>query len=67
MPVSVETIADRVVMLHGGKVLAAGTLDDVKQVDDPRVRAFFGRERAPGRGGAAGDDTLLALISAEGG
>lgn len=63
---SVETIADRVVMLHGGRVLAAGTLDDVKQVDDPRVRAFFGRERAQGAG-AGDNDSLLARISAEGG
>ncbi len=40
---SIQMIADRAVMLHAGKVLAAGTLDEVQAVDDPQVQAFFDR------------------------
>ncbi|HKA53919.1 MAG TPA: hypothetical protein VKJ47_09690, partial [Candidatus Binatia bacterium] len=40
---SIQMIADRAVMLHNGKVLAAGTLDEVRALDHPQVRAFFDR------------------------
>jgi ABC-type transporter Mla maintaining outer membrane lipid asymmetry ATPase subunit MlaF len=36
-------IADQAIMLHAGKVLAAGTLDEVRSLDHPHVRAFFDR------------------------
>ena len=41
---SVELIADRVCMLHRGKVIALGTLDEVKRVDHPFIEQFFRRE-----------------------
>ena len=41
---SVETIADRVTMIHQGHVLEDGTLDEVRASKHPRVRAFFDRE-----------------------
>lgn len=40
---SVEVVADRVVMLHRGRIVALGTLDEVKRIDDPYVRQFFER------------------------
>ena len=40
---SVETIADRVIMLHGGRVIANGSLDEVKSTEHPMVRSFFDR------------------------
>ena len=40
---SIQMIADRAIMLHAGKVLAAGTLDEVRSLDHPHVRAFFDR------------------------
>jgi phospholipid/cholesterol/gamma-HCH transport system ATP-binding protein len=40
---SIQMIADRAIMLHAGKVLAAGTLDEVRSMDHPQVRAFFDR------------------------
>ena len=40
---SIQMIADRAVMLDDGKVLAAGPLDEVRQTDHPKIRAFFDR------------------------
>lgn len=40
---SIEAIADQAVMLHKGKVLAAGPLDEVRALPHPQVRAFFDR------------------------
>ena len=40
---SIQMIADQAVMLHAGKVLAAGTLAEVQAMDDPQVQAFFDR------------------------
>ncbi len=40
---SIQMIADRAIMLHGGKVLADGTLEEVRAMDHPHVRAFFDR------------------------
>jgi phospholipid/cholesterol/gamma-HCH transport system ATP-binding protein len=41
---SVEVVADRVLMLHRGEIVALGTLDEVKRVDHPYVRQFFDRQ-----------------------
>lgn len=40
---SIHEIADRAIMLDQGKVIAHGTLDQVKQVDHPLIEGFFGR------------------------
>ena len=41
---SVKIIADRIAMLHEGRILAVGTLDELQQSDDPIVRQFLNRE-----------------------
>jgi len=40
---SIQMIADQAVMLHQGKVLAAGPLQEVQEADHPQIRAFFDR------------------------
>lgn len=40
---SIQMIADQAVMLHQGKVLAAGSLQEVQATDHPQIRAFFDR------------------------
>ncbi|MDH5258686.1 MAG: hypothetical protein OEX07_11780, partial [Gammaproteobacteria bacterium] len=40
---SIHEIADRAIMLDQGKVVAYGSLDQVKQVDHPLIEGFFGR------------------------
>jgi phospholipid/cholesterol/gamma-HCH transport system ATP-binding protein len=37
---SVFSIADRIVMLYEGKVIAEGAMQDIKNSDDPRVKQF---------------------------
>ena len=37
---SVEALADRVALLHEGRLVAEGSFDEVKQSDDPFVAAF---------------------------
>lgn len=54
---SIETIADQVTMLSGGKVLAQGPFSEVQQSSEPEVRAFFDRE---GRQGAQLQTSVLA-------
>jgi phospholipid/cholesterol/gamma-HCH transport system ATP-binding protein len=44
---SIQMIADQAIMLHGGKVIAAGTLAQVRSSDNPHVRAFFDRQPRP--------------------
>lgn len=44
---SIQMIADQAVMLHQGKVLAAGTLEEVRATDQPQIRAFFDRRPRP--------------------
>jgi phospholipid/cholesterol/gamma-HCH transport system ATP-binding protein len=44
---SINTIADRAVMLAHGKVIAAGTLAEVRSQPDERVQAFFERRLLP--------------------
>ena len=41
---SINTIADRAVMLSGGRIIVSGTLDEVRAHDSPEVQAFFRRE-----------------------
>jgi len=52
---SIQAIADRVLMLAGGRVLAAGALDAVRQHPAPEVQAFFARSPLP----QAGERSLL--------
>lgn len=52
---SIEAIADRALMLAGGKVIAEGTLDAVRHDPHPDVQAFF-RRQSPARDAA---DSLL--------
>jgi phospholipid/cholesterol/gamma-HCH transport system ATP-binding protein len=40
---SIEAITDRATMLDKGRVIASGTLAEVRATDHPMVRAFFGR------------------------
>jgi phospholipid/cholesterol/gamma-HCH transport system ATP-binding protein len=40
---SIQMIADQAVMLHQGKVLAAGPLREVQETNHPQIRAFFDR------------------------
>lgn len=42
---SVYTIADRLIMLHRGKIIFAGTLEDFRSCENERVRQFI--ERRP--------------------
>ncbi len=39
------TIVDRVIVLAGGKVIAQGSVEEVRQVDDPWVRSYFESRR----------------------
>jgi phospholipid/cholesterol/gamma-HCH transport system ATP-binding protein len=41
---SIQMIADQAIMLHAGKVIAAGELAHVRASDHPQVRAFFDRQ-----------------------
>ncbi len=41
---SVFTIADRIAMLHEGKVIAIGTKEELRQNPDPRVQQFLNRQ-----------------------
>jgi phospholipid/cholesterol/gamma-HCH transport system ATP-binding protein len=59
---SIETIADRVTMLAGGRVVAQGRLADVRALDEPVVRAFFDRLGDVAYGDRA---SLLARLSIE--
>jgi phospholipid/cholesterol/gamma-HCH transport system ATP-binding protein len=45
---SAFTVADRVAMLYGGKVIFQGTPDDVRRTTDPLMRQFIeGSSRGP--------------------
>ncbi len=58
---SIDRIADRATMLSGGKVIADGTLAEVKRSDQPEIRAFFRRIAAGElRGPASALDVLRA-------
>ena len=44
---SIQMIADRAIMLHDGRVLAAGPLAEVQATQLPQVQAFFDRRPRP--------------------
>ncbi len=44
---SVELIADRVALLDSGKILALGSVDELKTSTNPKVQQFFNREPDP--------------------
>ena len=45
---AVFAIADKIAMLHEGKILLAGTPDDFRKSDHPFIRSFFEGRAAPG-------------------
>jgi phospholipid/cholesterol/gamma-HCH transport system ATP-binding protein len=55
---SINTIADRAIMLARGTVVAAGTLAEVRADPDPRVQAFFQRKLVEGERGPSLADEL---------
>jgi phospholipid/cholesterol/gamma-HCH transport system ATP-binding protein len=57
---SVALIADRVVMLEQGRVLAIGTVEELRKSDNPRVSSFFARQ-PPTESAPAGKTLLQAL------
>jgi phospholipid/cholesterol/gamma-HCH transport system ATP-binding protein len=54
---SAFAISDRIAMIHGGRVIFAGTPDEVRRSDDARVRAFI-------EGHAPEDEDTEALLTA---
>jgi phospholipid/cholesterol/gamma-HCH transport system ATP-binding protein len=44
---SVFLIADRVALLDGGKIIALGTVEELKQSDNEKVQQFFNRVPDP--------------------
>ena len=38
---SVERIADRIIFLHEGRIIASGTLAELEATDDPILRQFL--------------------------
>ncbi len=57
---SIEKITDRAIMLSAGKVIAEGTVADLKATPHPEIRAFFQRIAA---GELRRDKTALELLS----
>lgn len=54
-------IADRIAMLHRGKILAIETAEDFRQTDDPRIRQFLdGRAEGPLTSDAPDSDSKSA-------
>jgi phospholipid/cholesterol/gamma-HCH transport system ATP-binding protein len=60
---SVALIADRVVMMERGRVLASGTVAELRSSDDPKVRDFFAR-KPPSEAARRGQTLLQALEEA---
>ncbi len=60
---SIERIADSAIMLVQGLPVADGPLDEVKQVDHPEIRAFFGRVAA---GEMRGSRSALEILTGRG-
>jgi len=61
---SVALIADRVVMMHEGEVMATGTVDEMRSSQNQRVRDFFARKPPSTAVGGSGP-TLLQLLEEE--
>ncbi|MCA9547818.1 MAG: ATP-binding cassette domain-containing protein, partial [Myxococcales bacterium] len=59
---SIERIADSAIMLVQGLPVADGTLEEVKQVDHPEIRAFFDRVAA---GEMRGSKSALELLTGD--
>jgi phospholipid/cholesterol/gamma-HCH transport system ATP-binding protein len=57
---SVALIADRVVMLDAGRLLAQGTAEELRASELPKVRDFFARKPVAGEAGS-GPSLLQAL------
>jgi phospholipid/cholesterol/gamma-HCH transport system ATP-binding protein len=53
--ISAFKVADRIVMLHEGKILFDGTAEEIRQSDHPRVRQFVA--------GEAGEEEMASLRS----
>ncbi|MCA9317949.1 MAG: ATP-binding cassette domain-containing protein, partial [Planctomycetes bacterium] len=53
--VSAAAVADRVIMLDEGRVIAEGTLADLHHHENPRVRRFLAGESAPDHAAAAAE------------
>jgi len=47
---SVKLIADTVCVLHGGRIVGIGTLDEISRSDDPYIRQFLARKPDPEHG-----------------
>ena len=45
---SAFNIADRIAMIHDGKIKAAGTVEQIKNSDNPIVQQFIHGEKTPG-------------------
>lgn len=45
---SAFNIADRIAMIHDGKIIAAGTVEQIKSSDNPIVQQFIHGEKTPG-------------------
>ena len=50
---SLYSICDRIAALAGGKIVAAGTLQEILQVSHPWVQSYFHGARARARGGSS--------------
>jgi phospholipid/cholesterol/gamma-HCH transport system ATP-binding protein len=48
-------VSDRIAMVHKGFIIASGTVDEIKRVEDPRVRDFI-------EGRAPADDDVATLL-----
>lgn len=59
---SIQMIADRAMMLDAGKVLASGTLAEVRNTEHPQIRAFFDRKPRP----VAIQHGLLDILTVDG-
>ncbi len=58
---TVETIADRVLLLGGGVVQASGRPEELAASDDPEVHAFWHRDPPRGRGPASALDDIEVI------
>lgn len=62
---SIETIADRVIILDRGHIAAQGTLEEVRASADPMVQAFFARRARTDSDGVARPIAQLLRVTGE--